>query len=275
MLRCTHKKDEENPAKKALTTTSRNYSLSRNLQLISHYNFIKERRGPSTHKFKSCKSLSQPRHFCKTCRRYWTRGGALRSVPIGGGCRKNKKMKSSSSSSSASRLSGDSTGSSGIGGGFKFFNNLSPAMDFQLGGLNFSTLNNVCPPTAAIFDHYSSSSPQQRLAMFFGGETQKEMISTANNSSIPVNETQMIQKPQPILFQNLDISKPEAFDGKDCGENGSASLATEWLFDNTYAQVNPSATNNTTPGNGNENSTNWNGFQAWSSSNMNHYNSLP
>ncbi|RZC55668.1 hypothetical protein C5167_014524 [Papaver somniferum] len=25
-----------------------------------------------------------------TCRRYWTKGGALRNVPIGGGCRKNK-----------------------------------------------------------------------------------------------------------------------------------------------------------------------------------------
>ncbi|KAK4761440.1 hypothetical protein SAY87_029324 [Trapa incisa] len=36
--------------------------------------------------------------FCKTCRRYWTKGGALRNVPIGGGCRKNKKLKSSSSS---------------------------------------------------------------------------------------------------------------------------------------------------------------------------------
>eukprot|EP01018_Ginkgo_biloba_P029115 Gb_12877 [translate_table: standard] len=38
-------------------------------------------------------SLSQPRHFCKTCRRYWTRGGALRTVPVGGGCRKNKRAK--------------------------------------------------------------------------------------------------------------------------------------------------------------------------------------
>ncbi|GLJ39505.1 hypothetical protein SUGI_0807270 [Cryptomeria japonica] len=38
-------------------------------------------------------SLSQPRHFCKTCRRYWTKGGALRTVPVGGGCRKNKKTK--------------------------------------------------------------------------------------------------------------------------------------------------------------------------------------
>ena len=47
-------------------------------------------------------SLTQPRHFCKTCRRYWTRGGALRNVPVGGGCRRNKKSKSSSSKSPAS-----------------------------------------------------------------------------------------------------------------------------------------------------------------------------
>ncbi|EXC20162.1 Dof zinc finger protein [Morus notabilis] len=45
-------------------------------------------------------SLSQPRHFCKTCRRYWTRGGALRNVPVGGGCRRNKRSKGSSRSKS-------------------------------------------------------------------------------------------------------------------------------------------------------------------------------
>ncbi|KAG2405443.1 Dof zinc finger protein [Vigna angularis] len=28
----------------------------------------------------------------ETCRRYWTKGGALRNVPIGGGCRKNKNI---------------------------------------------------------------------------------------------------------------------------------------------------------------------------------------
>lgn len=38
-------------------------------------------------------SLSQPRYFCKTCRRYWTNGGSLRNVPVGGGCRKNKRTK--------------------------------------------------------------------------------------------------------------------------------------------------------------------------------------
>ncbi|XP_040993057.1 dof zinc finger protein DOF3.6-like [Juglans microcarpa x Juglans regia] len=45
-------------------------------------------------------SRSQPRHFCKTCRRYWTRGGALRNVPVGGGCRRNKKNKSNRSTKS-------------------------------------------------------------------------------------------------------------------------------------------------------------------------------
>ncbi|GAB4826925.1 hypothetical protein Ancab_033804 [Ancistrocladus abbreviatus] len=35
---------------------------------------------------------SQPRHFCKTCKRHWTKGGTLRNVPVGGG-RKNKRLK--------------------------------------------------------------------------------------------------------------------------------------------------------------------------------------
>ncbi|CAL4913799.1 unnamed protein product [Urochloa decumbens] len=47
-------------------------------------------------------SLSQPRHFCKTCRRYWTRGGTLRNVPVGGGCRRNKRSSSSKSSAASS-----------------------------------------------------------------------------------------------------------------------------------------------------------------------------
>ncbi|KAK1557985.1 hypothetical protein Q3G72_035405 [Acer saccharum] len=50
-------------------------------------------------------SLSQPRFFCKTCRRYWTQGGTLRNVPVGGGCRKGKRTKSSSSSSSSGETS--------------------------------------------------------------------------------------------------------------------------------------------------------------------------
>ncbi|CAN6246270.1 unnamed protein product [Urochloa humidicola] len=46
-------------------------------------------------------NLSQPRHFCKSCRRYWTKGGVLRNVPVGGGCRKAKRSSPSSSSHSS------------------------------------------------------------------------------------------------------------------------------------------------------------------------------
>ncbi|CAL0321722.1 unnamed protein product [Lupinus luteus] len=43
-------------------------------------------------------NLTQPRYFCKECRRYWTQGGTLRNIPIGGSCRKRKHAKNSSNS---------------------------------------------------------------------------------------------------------------------------------------------------------------------------------
>ncbi|KAI5447977.1 dof zinc finger protein 3 [Lathyrus oleraceus] len=53
-------------------------------------------------------SLSQPRFFCKTCRRYWTQGGTLRNVPVGGGCRKGKRAKNSVMSSSSNSIGNSS-----------------------------------------------------------------------------------------------------------------------------------------------------------------------
>ncbi|KAL3517307.1 hypothetical protein ACH5RR_024209 [Cinchona calisaya] len=49
-------------------------------------------------------SLTQPRYFCKTCRRYWTEGGTLRNVPVGGGSRKNKRSSSTSSINTPHKL---------------------------------------------------------------------------------------------------------------------------------------------------------------------------
>ncbi|GMI68857.1 hypothetical protein HRI_000555000 [Hibiscus trionum] len=70
-------------------------------------------------------NLTQPRHFCKTCRRYWTKGGALRNVPIGGGCRKNKNATTVSTTmgkSNAAKMKtvGSDIGRSGHGNGFEF-----------------------------------------------------------------------------------------------------------------------------------------------------------
>ncbi|KAG8384445.1 hypothetical protein BUALT_Bualt04G0118600 [Buddleja alternifolia] len=70
-------------------------------------------------------NLTQPRHFCKTCRRYWTKGGALRNVPIGGGCRKNKSATITAAvgkSNSAGKMktgSPDQMGKSGLFGCFE------------------------------------------------------------------------------------------------------------------------------------------------------------
>ncbi|XP_058738786.1 dof zinc finger protein DOF3.7-like [Vicia villosa] len=46
-------------------------------------------------------SLTQPRYFCKTCKRYWTQGGSLRNIPVGGSSRKNNKLIASSSAISS------------------------------------------------------------------------------------------------------------------------------------------------------------------------------
>lgn len=35
-------------------------------------------------------NVNQPRHFCRSCQRYWTAGGAIRNVPVGAGRRKSK-----------------------------------------------------------------------------------------------------------------------------------------------------------------------------------------
>nr|XP_043625670.1 dof zinc finger protein DOF1.4-like [Erigeron canadensis] len=35
---------------------------------------------------------TQPRYFCKACKRHWTKGGSIRNIPIGGG-RTNKRLR--------------------------------------------------------------------------------------------------------------------------------------------------------------------------------------
>ncbi|KAJ0790021.1 putative transcription factor C2C2-Dof family [Helianthus annuus] len=39
-------------------------------------------------------NVNQPRHFCKSCQRYWTAGGAMRTMAVGAGRRKNKNSAS-------------------------------------------------------------------------------------------------------------------------------------------------------------------------------------
>lgn len=99
-------------------------------------------------------SLSQPRHFCKACKRYWTRGGTLRNVPVGGGCRKNKRIKRSSANSSSSTttttISHDIITTSTP--------NANPSHHHQLHGVHNSNI-----------DHLSTTnSPSHLNSLFYG-----------------------------------------------------------------------------------------------------------
>ncbi|GER46954.1 Dof zinc finger protein [Striga asiatica] len=64
---------------------------------------------------------TQPRHFCKTCKRYWTRGGNLRNIPVGGTPKKASKRPAAAASSgkrqapAAPPEAGDAGGGGGIG----------------------------------------------------------------------------------------------------------------------------------------------------------------
>ncbi|KAE7996796.1 hypothetical protein FH972_001487 [Carpinus fangiana] len=101
-------------------------------------------------------SLTQPRHFCKTCRRYWTRGGALRNVPVGGGCRRNKRSKSSSRSKSpaTAEISTSTVSSSGCAATHDMLGHLPPPPP------NLSFL----PPLHHLTDYASGD-----LGLNFGG----------------------------------------------------------------------------------------------------------
>lgn len=105
---------------------------------------------------------------------------------------------------------------------------------------------------------------QQRLAMLFGGDNNNQKDHSG------VNQIEnLAQKPQPIMFQNLEISKPGTFPvGNSRKEQGSSgdthTPSTEWFFGNSYASVTPTPTTSS-GGPGNDNASNWSsgGVHAW------------
>ncbi|KAL8152622.1 hypothetical protein V2J09_010382 [Rumex salicifolius] len=45
------------------------------------------------------RSFSQPRHWCRNCRRHWTHGGTLRTIPVGGSRRGRRRPRPSTATS--------------------------------------------------------------------------------------------------------------------------------------------------------------------------------
>ncbi|KAJ6822992.1 putative dof zinc finger protein DOF3.6-like isoform X1 [Iris pallida] len=112
-------------------------------------------------------NLSQPRHFCKNCRRYWTKGGALRNIPVGGGTRKNssssKRPNPNSTSAPAATSKRPSTSDPEPpqpASSLPYPNPAAAAVDHELDFTGtFSSLLQSNGQFENILDHVSSSSP--------------------------------------------------------------------------------------------------------------------
>ncbi|CAN0840872.1 Dof zinc finger protein DOF4.6 [Linum grandiflorum] len=83
-------------------------------------------------------SLTQPRYYCKTCKRYWTEGGSLRNIPVGGGSRKNKRPAPPPPSSNYNNSSTDPSSSNNI--------NYSSNPSKKIPGLVSSPASTLPPP---------------------------------------------------------------------------------------------------------------------------------
>jgi hypothetical protein len=96
-------------------------------------------------------SVNQPRHFCRNCQRYWTVGGTLRNVPVGGGTRKKVHRTRQRMSSSDELQPRDSRG------------DFSPAAGAGLNALNMTQVvqSNVLLPSTL----QNLVSTQQQLSL--------------------------------------------------------------------------------------------------------------
>ncbi|XP_040380626.1 dof zinc finger protein DOF3.6-like isoform X2 [Oryza brachyantha] len=123
-------------------------------------------------------SLSQPRHFCRACRRYWTRGGALRNVPVGGGYRRHaKRAKPKAASAAAAAGSSAATAGSTPAGSTTSSTCTTanaPALPAMLGG-NLSIL----PPLLRLADFDAMS-----LGSTFSGMGGKPPVDAAGCYSV-------------------------------------------------------------------------------------------
>lgn len=123
-------------------------------------------------------SLSQPRHFCKTCRRYWTRGGALRNVPVGGGCRRNKKNSSKGSRGGSARSKSPSATTSSTSNNINNNTPISPnnscTTDILLGHFRPPQFP-ILPP----LHHFGGGD----LGITFGGGNGNDLMNLGHDSS--------------------------------------------------------------------------------------------
>lgn len=89
-------------------------------------------------------NVNQPRHFCKSCQRYWTAGGTMRNVPVGAGRRKNKNPPSNCRNISISEALHAAAARVGLSDGFN-----RPAFGPNGNVLSFGPDSQLCESMAS------------------------------------------------------------------------------------------------------------------------------
>ncbi|XP_047324730.1 dof zinc finger protein 1-like [Impatiens glandulifera] len=153
-------------------------------------------------------SQSQPRYFCKTCRRYWTEGGTLRSVPVGGGSRKNKKS-SSSSSRKEHVLDLNPIISSFPLSDHHHHNNSNTSASSQKGGQDLNLAygynsNLILNPSSAAANNLTGMTPKGLMTCFMPPMSAGNIFSSS--SGFPCNSHELFMKPPPVPPPSLNFS---------------------------------------------------------------------
>ncbi|KAH1071876.1 hypothetical protein GLYMA_03G258800v4 [Glycine max] len=182
-------------------------------------------------------SLTQPRYFCKTCRRYWTEGGSLRNVPVGGGSRKNKRVTSSKvpdlnppiSLSSVSAISSQNPKMQGVhdlnlafpAAMDKYHHGTSPYVEMpklEIGG-DHSTSHH---------SHHHSHSPSSAVELLRSGMDSRGLNPYAPNSLMSGSDHSLYTPGYPMqeIKPNLSFSVDDGFGNRSYGvqENGGGRL---------------------------------------------------
>ncbi|KAG2541737.1 dof zinc finger protein DOF3.6-like isoform X2 [Panicum virgatum] len=194
-------------------------------------------------------SLSQPRHFCKACRRYWTRGGTLRNVPVGGGCRRNKR--SSKSSAAAGGSSSSSKPSSSA-------RHLAGPSSMPLPSNSTGPTGAIIPPGLGSFSHHlpflgSMHHPAPNLGLSFSAglpplgvqhmdTVDRFPVASGGGTTIGASlEQWRVQQQFPFLTGGgiLDLSPASMYqlglDANRGGSGGSAAAAAAFTLGQTSA----------------------------------------
>ncbi|KAH7277265.1 hypothetical protein KP509_39G043000 [Ceratopteris richardii] len=185
-------------------------------------------------------SLSQPRYFCKGCKRYWTAGGALRNVPVGGGLRKSKraKMKLAAADAQAQSLTAQAAVSSGL----KSQQQVPEApAEAQPSGVLVPDLTGFMHPNIIASSSHGSSYTNGEVSLgtsFFPEAAQAPQYYSgfASSYAVPYNNQGSPAPPAamstPYVISHCYFS-PDPSSISSTRENGDAALATS---DACYSQ---------------------------------------